>query len=211
MPVWSELLALSSGAWRLSVLALLVLATGCCGWPEGVTATSPSRISLRLYCGLVFSCQGSKIFLSRHGDIEESMLGVLGCRLTGLRLGSSEASRWRASAVALSWLPPSMVIGRPLCPLSLVLVQRMRIFILQAVVPKRRPFSSITVGSRSSIPSGSVPGDGVLGGGEMQWCGGQGVGPDCFLSFRSRVPSANWTNLVVIFLRDLPCSKKKKK
>jgi hypothetical protein len=90
MPVWSELLALSSGAWRLSVLALLVLATGCYGWPEGVTATSPSRISSRLSCGLVFSGQGSKIFLSRHGDVEESMLGVLGCRLRSAagKLGS---------------------------------------------------------------------------------------------------------------------------
>jgi hypothetical protein len=161
-----------------------------------------NKVKVRLMCGLTFVGQRFKLLPSRHGDVEGSQFAILGCSMAGQRQGIYEASFGRASTAAPSWLLSLMVEGRPLHPLSPATVSSDRwlqvFFYLQAVVPKRRPLCSITVGSRSSVPSGNVPGDGVLGYDVMQRCGGEGAGPDCTLSFRSRVPSAKCEDFVVI-------------
>jgi hypothetical protein len=75
----------------------------------------------------------------------------------------------------------------------------MDIFNLQASMPTRRPFCFSIVSSRRSIPSGKVPGDGVVGCAEEHRCGGEGAGSDWFLQFRFRVLCAKSEDLFVFF------------
>jgi hypothetical protein len=105
--------------------------------------------------------------------------------------------------VALSWLQPLMVERRPSQPLSPATVsfdwQMKALSNLQATKPTRRPLCSNSACSRCSVPSGSVPGDGVLGRVAMRGHGGEGAGPDC-LSFTYRVVCAKCRDLIVISL-----------
>jgi hypothetical protein len=115
---------------------------------------------------------------------------------------SSIASLWRAFVTVMAWLSPVMVEGRPLHPQSLAMVssdQRPQVFYnFQAGMPSSRPLCSITASCWSSVPSGSVPGDGVLGCDAWRRCGGEGIGPDYVLGFSHRVLIGNSEGLVII-------------
>jgi hypothetical protein len=203
---WSVSPPLSScGRW-LTEVSLWALVVWCCERQLGAVPASPT-ISSRSLCGFVHAVQGLKLLLSLRGDAEGSKFFVLGCVVPVLRKGSSEASLREASVVALSWLPPLMVERRPSQPLSPATVssgrQMKALSNLQATKPTRRPLCSNSACSRCSVPSGSIPGDGVLGRVAMRGHGGEGAGPDCFSSFTYRVVCAKCRDLTVISLFSL--------
>lgn len=206
MPVSRVLLVLASCC---QGKLLLVLFVALLRWEpsaaDRVDAGS-RQIKLVCVCGAGLGSMSIEACLGRRGD-EEGSCGVRAgswpipqMRWFGAAIGRDSSTAFTSSThiaegrLLPSWMPattssvPSFSCWRQL-------------FInLQAMVPIWRPSCSCVVSSRCVVPSGSVPGDGVV---DCAWklcrLGGDGAGPDRVFLFNSGVLCAKCRDLDVIF------------
>lgn len=204
MGIWLPVLA--SGAWW-PVVACLLLKVLRRSEPHvsggGLLAIPKNKLEKALiFCRFGAGGHGLKASSSVHGEPEEDGRKAVWRQAPNLQQGSSEAAPGSESTAAFLQLLSKTAEGRPLPPSSSTAVlsgRRLKVKNnLQAAMPRRRPLSSSTVGSRRLAPSGSVPGGVVLGCTAKRRCGGDGAGPDGVFNFNSRVLGAKSLGLFVI-------------